>query len=80
VQNKQIVAMAVLDCGGNLVEFHAMEAAPMNAIDTALRKAKSARRWRRATSETNRLVRNGEKCAQAAIDVVFKGRATWSGR
>jgi len=111
-QNRQVVAMAVLDWGGNLIESHAMEGAPMNAIDTALLKAKSALRWRRATSETNRLVRtgenlaptfmndfpqpgalpivmngqvigamgvsgaDGEKCAQAAIDAVFKGQAT----
>jgi uncharacterized protein GlcG (DUF336 family) len=115
-QNKQTVAMAVIDWGGNLIEFHAMEGAPMNAIETALLKAKSALRWRRATSETNKLVRNGEnlaptfmndfpqpgalpiflngqvigamgvsgadgeKCAQAAIDVVFKGQAATSGR
>ena len=115
-QNKQTVAMAVLDWGGNLIEFHAMEGAPMNAIETALLKAKSALRWRRATSETNKIVRSGEnlaptfmndfpqpgalpimlngqiigamgvsgadgeKCAQAAIDKVFKGQATASGR
>ena len=110
-RNKQIVAMAILDWGGNLIESHAMEGAPMNAIETALLKAKSALRWRRATSETNRMVRSGEnlaptfmndfpqpgalpiiingqvigamgvssgegeKCAQAAIDAVFKGQA-----
>jgi uncharacterized protein GlcG (DUF336 family) len=115
-KNKQIVAMAILDWGGNLIEFHAMDGAPMNAIDTALLKAKSALRWRRPTSETNKLVRtgenlaptfmndfpqpgalpvvvdgqvigamgvsgaDGEKCAQAAIDAVFTGRATTSGR
>ena len=108
-QNKQIVAIAILDWAGNLIESHAMEGAPMNAIDTALLKAKSALRWRRATSETNKMVRSGEnlaptfmrdfpqpgalpivvngqvigamgvsgadgeKCAQAAIDNVFKG-------
>jgi len=108
-KNNQIVAIAILDWGGNLIESHAMEGAPMNAIDTALLKAKSALRWRRATSETNKMVRNGEnlaptfmndfpqpgalpimlnnqvigamgvsgadgeKCAQAAIDAVFKG-------
>jgi glc operon protein GlcG len=113
-QNKQIVAMAILDWGGNLIESHAMEGAPMNSIDTALLKAKSALRWRRPTSETNRIVRSGEnlaptfmndfpqpgalpiivngqvigamgvsgadgeKCAQAAIDAVFKGQATAS--
>ena len=48
-QNKQVVAMAILDWGGNLIESHAMEGAPMNAIDTALLKAKSALRWRRAS-------------------------------
>jgi glc operon protein GlcG len=115
-QNKQTVAMAILDWGGNLIESHAMEGAAMNAIDTALLKAKSALRWRRPTSETNKIVRSGEnlaptfmndfpqpgalpivlngqvigamgvsgadgeKCAQAAIDAVFKGKATSSAR
>jgi uncharacterized protein GlcG (DUF336 family) len=115
-QNKQIVAMAVLDWGGNLIESHAMEGAPMNSIDTALLKAKSALRWRRPTSETNKMVRNGEnlaptfmndfpqpgalpvmvngqvigamgvsgpdgeKCAQAAIDAVFKKQTSASAR
>jgi glc operon protein GlcG len=113
-KNKQVVAVAILDWGGNLIESHAMEGAPMNSIDTALLKAKSALRWRRATSETNKMVRSGEnlaptfmndfpqpgalpivingqvigaigvsgadgeKCAQAAIDAVFKGQATSS--
>ena len=62
-QNKKIVAMAILDWGGNLIESHAMEGAPMNAIDTALLKAKSALRWRRPTSETNKMVRSGENLA-----------------
>jgi uncharacterized protein GlcG (DUF336 family) len=115
-KNKQTVAIAVLDWGGNLIESHAMEGAAMNAIDTALLKAKSALRWRRPTSVTNQMVRSGEnlaptfmndfpqpgalpivlndqvigamgvssaegeKCAQAAIDSVFKGQATTSGR
>jgi len=110
-RNKLTVAMAILDWGGNVIESHAMEGAPANAIDTALLKAKSALRWRRATSETNKMVRSGEnlaptfmndfpqpgalpividgqvigamgvssadgeRCAQAAIDTVFKGRA-----
>jgi len=114
-KNKQVVAIAVLDWGGNVIESHAMEGAAANAIDTALLKAKSALRWRRATSETNRMVRNGEnlaptfmndfpqpgalplivggqvigamgvsgadgeKCAQAAIDAVFKGQVASSG-
>ncbi len=62
-QNKQVVAMAILDWGGNLIESHAMEGAAMNAIDTALLKAKSALRWRRPTSETNKMVRNGQNLA-----------------
>jgi glc operon protein GlcG len=115
-RNKLVVAMAVLDWGGNVIDSHAMEGAAANAIDTALLKAKSALRWRRPTSETNKLVRSGEnlaptfmddfpqpgalpvvlngqvigamgvssadgeKCAQAAIDSVFKGQATTVGR
>ena len=114
--NKLIVAVAVIDWGGNVIDSHAMEGAAANAIDTALLKAKSALRWRRPTSETNKLVRSGEnlaptfmndfpqpgalpvvlngqvigaigvssgdgeKCAQAAIDSVFKGQATTVGR
>lgn len=110
-KNKVVVAMAILDWGGNVIESHAMEGAAANAIDTALLKAKSALRWRRPTSETNKIVRSGEnlaptfmndfpqpgavpivmngqvigamgvssgdgeKCAQAAIDTVFKGQA-----
>jgi len=110
-QNNHVVAMAVLDWGGNLIESHAMEGAAMNSIDTALLKAKSALRWRRPTSETNKIFRSGEnlapqfmhdfpqpgalpivingqvigamgvsgadgeKCAQAGIDAVFKGQA-----
>jgi len=114
-KSKLVVAMAVLDWGGNLIESHAMEGAAANAIDTALLKAKSALRWRRPTSETNKMVRSenlaptfmndvpqpgalpivlngqvigamgassadGERCAQAAIDQVFKGQATTVGR
>lgn len=114
-QNKTAVAMAILDWGGNVIESHAMEGVAPNGIDTALLKAKSALRWRRATSETNKIVRSGEnlaptfmndfpqpgalpvvldgrvigamgvssgdgeRCAQAAIDKVFGGRAKASG-
>ena len=45
------------------MEFHVMEGAPMNAIETTQLKAKSALRWRRATSETNKIVRSGENLA-----------------
>jgi glc operon protein GlcG len=106
--NHLTLAMSVLDWAGNEVESHAMEGAGANSIDTALLKAKSALRWRRPTSEMNKIVRSGqnlaptfmhdfpqpgalpimvdgdmigamgvssadgEKCAQAAIDAVFK--------
>jgi uncharacterized protein GlcG (DUF336 family) len=106
--NHMTVAMSVLDWAGNQIESHAMEGAGANSIDTALPKAKSALRWRRPTSEMNKIVRtgenlaptfmkdfpqpgalpimvdgqmigsmgvsgaDGEKCAQAAIDAVFK--------
>src|SRR5467141_292717 len=115
-RNHVTLAMSVLDWGGNLIESHAMEGAAANAIDTALLKAKSALRWRRPTSETNKMVRNGEnlaptfmrdfpqpgalpiivngqvigamgvssaqgeQCAQAAIEAVFKGQAASSAR
>ena len=115
-QNKQVLAMAIPDWGGNLIESHAMEGAAANSIDTALLKAKSALRWRRPTSETNRIVRtgenlaptfmndfpqpgalpivvdgqvvgamgvsgaDGEKCAQAAIDAVFKKQTPTASR
>ena len=115
-RNNTTVAMSVLDWAGNLIESHAMEGAAANAIDTALLKAKSALRWRRATSETNKMVRSGEnlaptfmndfpqpgalpivvdrqvigamgvsgadgeKCAQAAIDAVFKTQTSASAR
>lgn len=84
-QNKQIVAMAILDWGGNLIESHAMEGAPMNAIDTALLKAKSALRWRRPTSETNKMVRSGENLAPTFHErLPATGRASrrgqWPGR
>src|ERR1700740_2603215 len=111
-RNHQTLAMTVLDWAGNQLESHAMEGAGANSIDTALLKAKSALRWKRPTSEMNKIVRSGqnlaptfmhdfpqpgalpliidgemtgargvssadgEKCAQAAIDAVFKTRAS----
>ena len=116
-KNKLILAMAIIDWGGNVLESHAMEGASANAIETALMKARSALRWRRPTSETNKLVKSGEnlaptfmndfpqpgalpivldgqvigamgvsagtdgeKCAAAAIESVFKGQATFTAR
>jgi uncharacterized protein GlcG (DUF336 family) len=115
-RNKLVVAVAIIDWGGNVIDSHAMEGVAANAIDTALLKAKSALRWRRPTSVTNKMVRSGEnlaptfmddfpqpgalpvvlngqvigaigvssadgeRCAQAAIDAVFKGQATTEAR
>src|SRR6202521_919199 len=62
-RNHLTLAMSVLDWAGNEVESHAMEGAAANAIDTALLKAKSALRWRRPTSETNKIVRSGQNLA-----------------
>src|SRR5271169_3706795 len=62
-RNHQTLAMSVLDWAGNQVESHAMEGAAANSIDTALLKAKSALRWRRPTSEMNKIVRSGENLA-----------------
>jgi uncharacterized protein GlcG (DUF336 family) len=67
-QNKTPVAMAILDWGGNVIESHAMEGVAPNGIDTALLKAKSALRWRRPTSETNKIVRSGENLAPTFMD------------
>src|ERR1700740_1035810 len=62
-RNRQTLAMTVLDWAGNQLESHAMEGAGMNSIDTALLKAKSALRWRRPTSEMNKIVRSGQNLA-----------------
>jgi len=62
-RNHVTLAMSVLDWAGNQIESHAMEGAAANAIDTALLKAKSALRWRRPTSEVNKMVRTGQNLA-----------------
>src|SRR5207302_8191855 len=62
-RNHLTLAMSVLDWAGNQVESHAMEGAGANSIDTALLKAKSALRWRRPTSEMNKIVRTGQNLA-----------------
>jgi glc operon protein GlcG len=62
-RNHMVLAMAVLDWAGNEIESHAMEGAAANSIDTALLKAKSALRWRRPTSEMNKIVRTGQNLA-----------------
>ena len=70
-QNRQPVAMAILDWGGNVVESHAMEGAAPNAIATALLKARNALRWRRPSSETAEIVRKGQNLAPTYIQGDF---------
>ena len=67
-RNKLVLAMSIIDWGGNVIDSHAMEGAAANAIETALLKARSALRWRRATSETNKLVKSGENLAPTFMD------------
>src|SRR5215468_8393747 len=62
-RNHVTLAMSVLDWARNLIESHGVEGAAANAIDTALLKAKSALRWRRPTSEMNKIVRSGQNLA-----------------
>ena len=62
-----------------------MEGAAANAIDTALLKARSALRWRRPTSETNKLVK-AESLAPTfmndfpqpgALPIILDGQVDW---
>ena len=57
-RNKLVLAMSIIDWGGNVID----------AIETALLKARSALRGRRATSETNKLVKSGENLAPTFMD------------
>ena len=66
-RNKLVVAMAVLDWGGNLIESHAMEGAAANADRHGAAQGEAALRWR-PTSETNKLVRSGENLAPTFMD------------
>lgn len=115
-KNNKSVTLAIIDWGGNLLEFHAMEGTEPNESETSILKARSALRWRRPTSETGKLVTsgqnpapsflndfplpggvpivldgqvigamgvsgpNGEDCAKAAMNAVFKGKAATTNR
>src|ERR1700730_18429305 len=65
--NHITLEMSGLDWAGNELESHAMEGAAANSIDTALLKAKSALRWRRPTSEMNKIVRSGQNLAPTVM-------------
>jgi uncharacterized protein GlcG (DUF336 family) len=76
-KNKLVVAMAVVGWGGNLIEFHAMEGAAANFPQPGALPVVLNGQVIGAMGVSNG---DGERCAQAAIDVVFKGKATTVGR
>ena len=48
-KNNILVAVAVVDPSGELLDFHAMQGAGPTAIETAILKAKTAAHWQRST-------------------------------
>ena len=48
-KNNVLVAVAVVDTSGELLDFHAMQGAGPTAIETAILKAKTAAHWQRST-------------------------------
>src|SRR5260370_2336605 len=65
-QNKQVVAMAILGWGGNLIESHAVEGAGVNAVATALLKPTSASGQPAPPSETTIQYPTGQTFARPA--------------
>ena len=96
-KNKQIVAIAILDWAGNLIESHAMEGAPATSeTNKMVRSGENlAPTFMRDFPQPGAIPiivngqvigamgvssGQGEQCAQAAIDAVFKGQAASSAR
>ena len=48
-KNNALVAVAVVDTSGELLDFHSMEGAGPTIIETAILKAKTAAHWQRST-------------------------------
>jgi glc operon protein GlcG len=48
-KNNILLAVAVVDTSGELLDFHAMQGAGPTAIETAILKAKTAAHWQRST-------------------------------
>ena len=61
--HKQVVAAAVVDGQGTLIELHAMQGATVSNIESAPLKAKTSWRWRRATKDLGARVQSGENVA-----------------
>jgi glc operon protein GlcG len=59
-EHRQIVAAAVVDAEGTLIELHAMQGATVTNIESAPLKAKTSLRWRRSTKEIGDRVKSGE--------------------
>ena len=59
-KHNQIVAAAVVDAEGNLLDAHAMQGATATNIASAPLKAKTSLRWRRSTKEIGDRVKSGE--------------------
>jgi glc operon protein GlcG len=62
-EHKQIVAAAVVDGQGTLIELHAMQGATVSNIESAPLKAKTSLRWRRSTKDLGDRVKSGENVA-----------------
>lgn len=62
-EHEEIVAAAVVDAEGTLIELHAMQGATITNIESAPLKAKTSLRWRRSTKEIGDRVKSGENVA-----------------
>ena len=67
-KNKWLVAVAVVDDGGNLLLFHRMDNAKLVAVDIAIRKAKTAVFFQGETKALEEEVTKGGRTALLPID------------
>jgi uncharacterized protein GlcG (DUF336 family) len=68
VANKWLVAIAVVDDGGNLLLFHRMDDAKLVAVDIATRKAKTAVFFQGETKALEEEVTKGGRTALLPIE------------
>ena len=66
--NNILVAVAVVDLAGVLMDFHAMEGAQATVSETAILKAKTAAHWRRSTRTLEEDVTSGRNQASVWIN------------
>ena len=67
-QNQILVAVAVVDVAGVLMDFHAMQGGGATLSETAILKAKTAAHWQRSTRSLEEDVRAGRNQASVWID------------